>query len=91
MRRLYLLLIAVLLLLGAVTLASAQTRDVDLVRYTIGGGGGTSAGGDRFALAGTIGQTVTQSQAGGTYTLHGGFWGLATPGEWLVYLPLIVR
>jgi len=91
MRRTSLLLIAALLLLAAVSLASAQTPDFALGWHTIDGGGGASAGGDRFTLSGTIGQTDTQTQSAGIYTLHGGFWEGPSPGEWPVYLPLVVR
>ncbi len=91
MRRLALLFIAALLLLIAFSLAYAQTRDLAITWHTIDGGGGASAGGDRFALSGTIGQADTQGMSGGAYTLHGGFWGPASPGDWLVYLPVIVR
>jgi hypothetical protein len=91
MRRLALLLIAALLLLGAVTLASAQTREFDLGWHTIDGGAGESAAGDRFALSGTIGQPDTQRLSNGAYALYGGLWGPASQGEYAIYLPLILR
>jgi len=90
-RRPALLLGAALLLLVAFSLAYAQTRDLAITWHTIDDGGGASDGGDRFAISGTIGQADTQRLAGGAYTLQGGFWGPASPGDWLVYLPLIVR
>ena len=91
MRRMSLLLIAALVLLAAVSLASAQTGEWDLTWSTIDGGGASSSG-DRFALSGTIGQPDAASLSGGIYTLHGGFWGPATrPGDFAVYLPLILR
>ena len=91
MRRPTLLVIAALLLLVAVSLASAQTGEWDITWSTIDGGGATSSNGNRFELSGTIGQTDTQNQSGGAYTLRGGFWGLASPGRHAIYLPLIVR
>ncbi len=91
MRRLSWLLIAALALLVAVSLASAQTGEWDLTWSTIDGGSATSSSGDRFALSGTIGQPDAGSLSGGVYTLHGGFWEPAGPGDYWVYLPLIVR
>ena len=94
MRRLSLLLVTMLILLTAVSLASAQAGGFDVVWHTIDGGGGTSIGGDRFALSGTIGQPDAGKMSGGAYTLQGGFWpGTAAPdkGASTIYLPLILR
>ena len=92
MRSYLLLLIAALVLLVAASLASAQTGEWDAAWSTIDGGGATSRGGNRFALSGTIGQPDTGSMEGQGYTLYGGFWGPTTgPGDYAVYLPLIVR
>ena len=92
MRRIALLLIAALVLLVAVSLASAQTGEWAATWSTIDGGGATSSGGNRFALSGTIGQPDTGSMEGQGYTLYGGFWGPTTgAGDYAVYLPLIVR
>jgi hypothetical protein len=90
-RRLSWLLIAALVLLVAVSLASAQTGEWDLTWSTIDGGGASSSSGDRFALSGTIGQPDAGSLSGGIYTLRGGFWGAVGQGGYAVYLPLIVR
>ena len=89
MRRLSLLLIAALVLLVTVSLASAQTGDWDLGWYTVDGGGATSTGGDRFALSGTTGQPDAGHMSGGVYSLHGGFWQPADHGAFEIYLPLI--
>lgn len=91
MRRLSFLLVAVLALLVAVSLASAQSGEWDLTWHTIDGGGGASTGGDRFALSGTVGQPDAGFTAGGIYTLNGGFWQPASPGCYAVYLPLVMR
>ena len=94
MRRLSLLFIAVLVLATAVSLASAQSGEWDLSWSTIDGGGGTSLGGDRFALSGTIGQPEAGKMSGGVYALQGGFWlRTAAPGVGgsTVYLPLVLR
>ena len=91
MRGLSLLLFAVLVLLVAVSLASAQTGEWDLGWHTIDGGGATSTGSDRFALSGTIGQPDAGRMAGGVYVLHGGFRGTDGAGASAIYLPLIVR
>ena len=91
MRRLLLLLITVLVLLLAVSLASAQTGEWDLGWHTIDGGGATSAGGSRFSLSGTVGQPDAGRMSGGMYTVLGGFWQPAGPGAYEIYLPLIQR
>lgn len=94
MRRLSLLLATALILLAALSVAAAQTDDFDLVWHTIDGGGGTSSGGDRFALSGTIGQPDAGQMLGGAYTLQGGFWRATLASgarDNTVYLPLILR
>lgn len=52
----------------------AQTYAVDW--FTIDGGGGTSSGGN-YTLTGTIGQPDADAMIGGSYSLVGGFWGVA--------------
>lgn len=55
-------------------------------RYTIDGGGGTSAGGD-FSLSGTIGQPDAeplQPSIGGAFAVSGGYW----PGAPVQALPI---
>ena len=91
MRRVSLLLIAALILLAAVSLASAQTGEWDLSWYTIDGGGATSIGADRYILSGTIGQRDTVQMTGGVYTLYGGFWQPVSSGNYRIYLPMILR
>ena len=91
MKRLSLLLIAALVLLVTVSLASAQTGEWDLSWYTIDGGGATSAGGDRYALSGAIGQPDAGRASGGLYVLHGGFWQPPASGPHEIYLPLITK
>ena len=51
----------------------AQNYSIDW--STVDGGGGTSTGGV-YSVSGTIGQPDAAAMSGGTYTLHGGFWGL---------------
>jgi len=43
--------------------------------HTIDGGGDTSTGGV-YSVSGTIGQPDAGAMSGGSYTLHGGFWGI---------------
>ena len=52
----------------------AQTYALDW--FTIDGGGGTSSGGN-YTLTGTIGQPDAGAMIGGSYSLVGGFWGVA--------------
>ena len=79
-------------MLFAISLASAQSDEVDLAWVTIDGGGAVSTDGTQYSLSGTIGQPDAGSMLSGAYTLTGGFWGGATgsgaPAS-LVYLPLI--
>lgn len=94
MRRLFLLLIAVLCVLVAVSLVSAQTGEWDLGWSTIDGGGATSLGLDRYILSGSIGQPDVGNLSGGVYTLQGGFWGVAASSGArcsTVYLPLLLK
>jgi hypothetical protein len=50
-----------------------------LDRFTVDGGGGTSAGGG-YSVTGTVGQPDAGIMSGGSFTLAGGFWpGLAVP------------
>lgn len=71
-----------LLLLGCVTAAHAQSYSISW--YKIAGGGGTSTNGT-YSLSGTIGQVDAGTMSGGGYTLNGGFWGIyaavQTPGS----------
>lgn len=94
MRRLSIVVMAALVVLAAVSLASAQSGQWDLTWFTIDGGGATSSAGDGFALSGTIGQPDAVSLSGGVYTLRGGFWAVASGSDAsisTVYLPLICR
>ena len=91
MKRLSLLLIAALVLVVGVSLASAQAGDWDLSWYTIDGGGATSSGGARYTLSGTVGQPDAGSMSGGVYNLHAGFWQPTDRGAHEIYLPLIQK
>lgn len=57
--------------------------------HTVDGGGGVSQG-STFTVRGTAGQPDAGSAVGVTYTVHGGFWGVAI-AKHDVYLPVIVR
>jgi hypothetical protein len=92
MRRLIVLIVAALVLLVAVSLASAQAGTWDVDWFTIDGGGGMSSSGGEYALAGTIGQPDAGTLSDGVYTLHGGFWWPSTSaGEYAIYLPVIQK
>ena len=79
----------VLCLLAGVALAQ---NGYNLVRWSIGGGGGASAG-DDYTLSGAVEQAEAGGAQGGSYGLAGGFWGGAAPAELSekVYLPLTSR
>ena len=65
--------VLVLLLLWA-AVVHGQNFSIDW--SSIDGGGGTSAG-SGYSLSGTIGQPDAGRLSGGTYSLAGGFWGVA--------------
>ena len=70
---------ALLLAFAGCALAADYTIDWS----TIDGGGGSSTGGV-YSVTGTIGQPDAGKMSGGSFTLEGGFWGVAaavqTPG-----------
>ena len=90
---LLLILVALLLITGAVL---AQTGGgYDLTWYTVDNGGGRLTGGS-YTLAGTAGQPEPgPALTGGGYTLYSGFWpgaGAApAPPKKYIYLPLVLR
>jgi hypothetical protein len=85
-------------MLFGVSIVAAQTGGgYDLTWGTIAGGGDTAMG-SGYAIAGTFGQSDAGAQSGGGYTLNGGFWASAassavTPvlGHHYLYLPLILK
>src|SRR5512135_1310891 len=93
LRRLSMLLIAMLLLLASFAIVRAQTGSgYDLNWSTIDGGGAESIG-SGYALIGTIGQSDTGAELdGGGYMLIGGFWNdSVTIHITKVYLPIILH
>jgi hypothetical protein len=57
--------------------ASAALAQYSIDWHTIDGGGGTSTVGV-YSVSGTIGQPDAGKMSGGSYTIHGGFWGIFT-------------
>lgn len=88
MKRRFLILILVFLLLAGASLALAQGGSFTLDWWTVDGGGGTSRDG-RFTLQSTIGQPDAGQMNSGTYTLLSGYWDVSGPNE--VYLPVVLR
>ena len=94
MKRLILLLMVILALVGAgVGLVRAQLGPGYELRWsTVDGGGAVGAGAPgSYALNGTAGQPDAGSWSGGSYTLSGGFWVSAMAGDYRIYLPLVLR
>jgi hypothetical protein len=62
-------------LAGSLLAGQPTGGDYVLIKNTIDGGGGSSAGGD-FELTGTIGQpdAASQTASGNEFALAGGFW-----------------
>jgi hypothetical protein len=89
-RLIFLILIALLLVVG-VSIAQAQSGGgYDLTWNTIDGGGAMFSAGGAYSLGGTIGQPDAGTLGGGSYTLVGGFWSGATV-RYNIYLPLILK
>jgi hypothetical protein len=83
--------LAVSLSLASVVLAQTG-GGYDLTWWTVDGGGDTAHGGG-YTLAGTAGQAdASLSLSGGGYTLTGGFWtaGSADANQY-IYLPLVLK
>jgi hypothetical protein len=70
------------------TLCLRASAEYSIGWHTIGGGGGTSAGGV-YSVTGTIGQPDAGGQmTGGAFSLTGGFWAMLvqTPGAPTLYI-----
>ena len=75
MKRIYLLLLALLLLAAPATAALAQSGgDFELSWFTVDTGGATFSMGGDFTLGGTVGQPDPIVSSGGDFTVEGGFW-----------------
>jgi hypothetical protein len=61
-------------------IAVAVGGQLQITRYTIDGGGGSSQGGE-ISISGTIGQPDAGKLSGGEYQIRGGFWVGATGPE----------
>ena len=88
MKRISLLVLAVILTLSILTPTLSQAQSYAITWWTVDGGGGTSSG-SGYTLSGTIGQPDAGVMTGGGYTLTGGFWGLDF--SHYIFLPLILR
>jgi hypothetical protein len=95
MKRLLMLLTALVLLLAAALPILAQSGGgYDLSWSTIDGGGYTFSTGGTYSLGGTAGQPDAGLLTGEGYTLGGGFWGggaQASAEAGGVYLPIILK
>jgi hypothetical protein len=92
MRRWGILIIVPVATLLAISLAVAQSDEVDLTWFSIDGGGGISSDGTRYSLFGTIGQPDAGTMSSDIYALSGGFHGVgrsAVASASVVYLPLV--
>jgi hypothetical protein len=95
MRKLLILLGLILLLAGAVGLASAGSG-YRLSWWTVDGGGGRLSSEGGYALLGTAGQPdAGRPHSSASYSLTGGFWSGAPaeppPGEFTIFLPVVMR
>ncbi|MCS7283698.1 MAG: hypothetical protein RMK65_06855 [Anaerolineae bacterium] len=79
------LLLVLLCLTGGIVLAQSTPA---IVRWHIGGGGGTAIGGTA-SISGALGQAVAGLSSGGNITLQAGFWTGRRQAK--IYLPLVLR
>ena len=79
MKTIFKCLVALTILITAISFAQSSGGDFEITKSTIDNGGGTSSGGN-FSLTGTIGQHDANRQisTGGGFALAGGFWADAT-------------
>jgi hypothetical protein len=89
-RLIFLILLALMLVVGVSSSQAQSGGGYDLKWNTIDSGGATFSAGGTYSLGGTIGQPDAGSMSGGSYTLVGGFWGGAV-GNYNVYLPLTLK
>lgn len=85
---LFLALIALILVTGIVLAGTTQTPAIDW--WVIGGGGDHLEQGI-YTLDNTIGQPVVGVVSNGNYELCAGFWCGTAPGEYEIYLPVLLR
>ena len=81
-------------LLGLVSLALAQSGQLEIPWFTVDGGGAVVSRGENFALSGTVGQPDANASSGLVFGLRGGFWEALTvsgPPAPAVYLPLVLK
>ena len=92
MKKFWIILIFLGLLLGLTWATVAAPQVFALDWWTVDGGGGFSQGGD-YTLQGTIGQPDASSSRGGEYGLEGGFWAGIIDRDWqfFINLPLVIR
>lgn len=92
MRRLILTVAVILATVTTMSVAWAQSGQLEISWHTIDGGGTTASSEGDLALSGTMGQPDAAVSSGGIYTVRGGFWGVMAgspaPAS-TVYLPLI--
>ncbi len=89
MKRLILIIPIVMLFIIASAVLAQSGGGYDLSWSTIDNGGGESSG-SGYTLVGTIGQPDAGTLSGGGFTLAGGFW-TASPSQYAVYLPLVLK
>ncbi|HSG17552.1 MAG TPA: hypothetical protein VLE70_14675 [Anaerolineae bacterium] len=92
-RRLAVIVIIVVILIAG-SVALAQNGEFEVPWYEVGGGGGSADDGGRLSLSGTIGQAETGVLSdGGSFVLSGGYWFASGSGsaDEAVYIPLIIR
>jgi hypothetical protein len=75
-----------LLTFSLFSIASAQSYDLSW--FTIDGGGNVSTGAT-YSVTGTIGQPDAGTLSGGSYSIVGGFWGIAGNSSAPIIVPIL--
>ena len=79
--------VALVLVLMSATVVFAL--GVTAVDWWVVSGGGAPSSGDSITMNGTLGQPVVGLSSGGDFSLSAGYW--EAGGEYLVYLPVVMR
>jgi hypothetical protein len=91
MKRVWIVVLAILLLQGAVFLVAAAGSGYRLTRWAVSGGGNTRRNEGKYIVSSTVGQPGAGALTSSDYSLGGGFLGGKSSSWRQVYLPLILR
>ena len=91
-QKILLAVIVISILVFASVPVFAQSANLEILWFSIDGGGSTSSSGGGYSLSGTIGQPDAGVISGGNFTVQGGFWNTDSANNLLeILLPVVVR